>query len=121
MKLQVILLIFAAIFGCQGQLTVTEDLLEAQEELRVGHEFAEIFLVDNRRLLSDYLERIENFTLNEFMNAYAAIKTIGLETTAEMDAFEEPSFCKDAIRARWVLQVTRYGQKISRCLATTNS
>lgn len=119
MKLLLVTLI-SIMAGCQGQLTVTRDLHEAQDELTVGHEFGEIFLVDNRARLSSYLERIETFTLNAFMDAYAEIRNIGDETTAEMDAFEEPSFCKDAIRARWRLQVTRYGQKLAQCLQTTN-
>ena len=119
--MKVLIVVFLSIFvACQGQLNVSQDLLDAQRELTIGHEFAEIFLVDNRQRLSDYLERIENFALDNFLNAYAEIRNIGDETTAFMDDFEEPSFCKDAIRARWVLQVTRYGQKLSQCLRTTN-
>lgn len=117
----VAILLFVALAHCQDveRPTVTEDLLEAQAELTIGHEFAELYLVENRQILSDYLERIEIIALDEFMNAYATIKNRGLDTRAEMEAFEEPSFCKDGIRARWELQVTRYGQMLSQCLGVT--
>lgn len=115
------ILLFVALANCQDveRPTVTEDLLAAQRDLTLGHEFAEIYLVQNRELLSDYLERIEIIALDQFMDAYAAIKNLGIDTRAEMDAFEEPSFCKDNIRARWELQVTRYGQMLSQCLGVT--
>ena len=121
MKVLAVFLLFA-LASCQGQerVTTTEDLLDAQRELTIGHEFAEIFLTDNRQLLSEYLEIIERVVLDSFLDSYAEIRTLGDEITARMDDFEEPSFCKDGIRARWVLQVTRFGQKLSRCLRTTN-
>jgi len=37
-----------------------------------------------------------------------------------MNEFTETSFCKDAVRARWELQVTRYGHRLSECLGVTN-
>lgn len=117
MKLLVLTLLFA-FANCQN--TVSEDLLAAQAELTIGHEFSEEFLVLNRQRLSDYMERIESEALDMFMVAYAEIKNIGIETRAEMDDFTEPSFCKDNVRARWELQVTRYGQRLSQCLGVTN-
>lgn len=44
---------------------------------------------------------------------------MGIETRAAMDEFEEPSFCKDAVRNRWDLQVTRFGIRLSGCLGVT--
>jgi hypothetical protein len=87
--------------------------------LTIGHEFSELFLVQNRERLSSYLTEIELITLNTFMDAYAEIKRIGEETRRAMAEYEEPSFCKDNVRARWELQVTRYGQKLSQCLGVT--
>jgi len=119
-----VLAIFAlfALASCQDERpTVTEDLLRAQAQLTIGHEFAELFLVQNRYRLSNYLEEIEHLVLNEFMDGYTAIKTTGIETREAMEEFTEPSFCKDAVRARWELQVTRYGQKLSQCLRVTHS
>lgn len=85
----------------------------------MGHELAELFLVQNRARLSDYLERIEEIALDGFMGAYREIKIMGIETREAMDAFEEPSFCKDAVRNRWELQVTRFGINLSSCLGVT--
>lgn len=140
MKVLAIFLFFA-LANCQGP-TVTEELLQAQNELTIGHEFSEIFLVQNREILSDYLMRIETIALDQFMGAYAVIKNRGIATREEMDQFEEPSFCKDAgifksvnfyslmfklyhknflVRARWELQVTRYGQRLSQCLGVTHA
>lgn len=118
MKVLAVILIFA-LANSQAQ-TVTEDLLLAQSELTIGHEFAELYILRNRDLLSDYLARLETFTLDIFMQAYAAIKITGIETREAMDEFVEPSFCKDGVRARWELQVTRFGQKLSQCLGITS-
>jgi len=124
MKLSLFALLFVIFASVSSQeprpeLTVTEDLQAAQLELTIGHEFAELFILQNRDRLSDYLERIERFTVDEFMNAYSEIKITGLDTRAAMDEFVEPSFCKDAIRNRWDLQVERFGTRLSRCLRTT--
>jgi hypothetical protein len=109
-----------ALASCQERPTVTTDLIEAQAELTTGHEFTELFLVQNRDRLSNYLERIELIVLDQFMGAYAAIKNKGIETREAMADFTEPSFCKDRVRARWELQVTRYGQALSQCLSVTD-
>lgn len=77
--------------------------------------------MQNRARLSDYLTQIEEITLDGFMEAYREIKITSLETREAMDAFEEPSFCKDAVRNRWDLQVTRYGIQLSGCLGVTRN
>lgn len=118
MKAFTIFLVVA--LGSSHAQTVTEDLLEAQRELTIGHEFSELFLMDNRQILSDYLARLERIALERFMGAYAEIKNTGIRTRDAMNEFEEPSFCKDTVRARWELQVTRYGQRLSECLGETN-
>lgn len=118
MKVFALFLLFAVAYGQEAR-TVTEDLLQAQEELTVGHEFSELFLVQNREILSDYLEIIEDIALDSFMDAYTYIKIASVETLEAMDEYEQ-SFCKDAIRARYDLQITRYGQKLSQCLGTTH-
>lgn len=104
----------------QGQAsTVTEDLVAAQADLTIGHQFSEEALVESRIRLSSYLETIESAALDAFMTAYASIKTRGIETREEMEGFTETSTCKDAVRARWELQVARYGQSLSQCLGNT--
>lgn len=120
MKVLAVFLVFALAYSQAQTVTVTEDLLAAQAELTIGHEFSELFIMQNRDLLSDYLARVETYALDHFMIAYADIKIRGIETRALMDAFTEPSFCKDNVRARWELQVTRHGQKLSQCLGVTS-
>ena len=109
---------YFALSICQELPSVTQDLNDAQAELTIGHEFAEIFLVQNRNRLSAHLDTLERGVLDSFLEAYAQIKTVGAATREAMDEFEE-STCKDMIRARWELQVTRYGQKLSQCLSIT--
>jgi hypothetical protein len=115
----IVVFLLVALASCSAQ-TVTDELLAAQAELNIGHEFAEVFMIDNRARLSGYLTIIEERILDAFMVAYAEIKNIGISTREEMEALTEPSFCKDAVRARWELQVTRYGQKLSQCLAQSH-
>src|SRR5690349_20361148 len=95
--------------------TVTEELVAAQAELTIGHEFAELYLVQNRRRLSDYLELMEEEILDSFLTAYAAIKDNAIETRGEMAGFAA-STCTDGVRARYELQVSRFGQRLSQCL-----
>lgn len=118
MKIFIVCLLFALANG-QTQ-TVAEDLIAAQRELTIGHEFAELFLVQNRGRLSYYLTEMELQILNAFLIAYEDIKITGIETRETMDSYVEPSECKDNIRARWELQVTRYGQKLSQCLGLSD-
>lgn len=115
MKTLIVLMTFA-MASCQAQTTVTEDLIEAQSELTIGHEFSELFLAQNRGRLSNYLKIMEEQILDSFMDAYATIKTASIVTRELMAEFTDPSVCKDNVRDRWELQVTRYGQKLSQCL-----
>lgn len=121
MKTFVVLAFLA--FGCQASypdITVTEDLLAAQADLTIGHEFSEEYLVQNREILSNYLSGMELEILDAFMTAYEEIKLVSIDTRAQMDEFVEPSVCKDNVRARWELQVTRFGQRLSKCLADSD-
>lgn len=118
MKLILIALLFTLLLLCSCERHVTQDLLEAQAELTIGHEFAEIFLVENRARLSNHLEYVEQGVLDYFMGAYAEIKNIGIATRERMSEFPETP-CKDSVRARWELQIPRYGQKLSECLRLT--
>jgi hypothetical protein len=126
MKLLLVISFLVSLAMCQiappeRPPTMTNKLIDAQEELFFGHEFAEEFLVRNRRVLSDYLERIEVRVIDDFMNAYAAVKNIALETRRIMEEdYAEPSFCKDRVRNRWDLQVTRYGLRLSNCLGVAD-
>lgn len=107
--------------GIEDRPTITESLHQAQQELFWGHEFAEEFLVQNRERLSNYLIIIEEQIIASFMQSYADIKNIAIETRRIMtEDYPEPSFCKDRVRNRWELQTRRYGQKLSECLAVAD-
>jgi hypothetical protein len=112
---------FAEDIGVEDRPTITENLRRTQTELFWGHEFAEEFLVQNRERLSNYLIIIEEQIIGQFMNAYAEIKNVTLETRRIMEEdYAEPSFCKDRVRNRWELQVTRFGSKMSQCLSVAD-
>lgn len=100
--------------------TVTEDLVEAQGELTIGHEFTELYLTQNRERLSEYLASMESEILEAFMVAYAEIKNTAIDTREIMEEYNETSVCEDSVRARWELQINRYGQRLSQCLGVAN-
>lgn len=56
--------------------TTTEDLLAAQRELSVGHEFAETQLQVNRNIISMYIEVVVVQLLDSFMDTYSEIHNI---------------------------------------------
>jgi hypothetical protein len=86
MKTLAIFILFALAF-CQGQ-TVTEDLLAAQAELTLGHEFVEVYSVQSRQRLSNALELLEREILSSFMTAYGLIKNLAIETRQTMQEYE---------------------------------
>jgi hypothetical protein len=110
---------FAEDIGIEDRPTVTDSLLRAQQELFIGHEWGEEFLVQNRERLSNYLTIIEEQVIASFMRTYADISNISNETRRIMiEDYPEPSFCKDRIRNRWELQSRRFGRKMAECLST---
>lgn len=53
-----------------------EDLLEAQAELSVGHEFTETLLQVNRNVISSYIEIVEQQLIDSFMDSYSEIQIL---------------------------------------------
>lgn len=122
MKLFVILSLIGLTF-CQDveHPTLDATLRQSQQELTHAHEFAEEFSVDNRDVLSNILLQIERRIVGSFMDAYANIKIHAIEVRRIMtEDYPEPSFCKNRVRERWELQVTRYGQKLGQCLGVAD-
>lgn len=102
----------------QGQ-TVTDGLLTSQADLALGHTFFEETISQSRRDLSQFIENDVGQLIDSHMEAYESIKTTSLETTAAIDALEVDDnnrACINAIRSRWELQITRYGQRLSACI-----
>lgn len=115
-----ILLFFSAVLTGASAQTVTEGLLEAQEELRAGHQFFQESILDSRATLSGFIENDVRQLLDSHLDAYASIQTIALETTASIDELEvneSTEACLTAIRTRWEVQVSRYGQRLSQCIS----
>lgn len=90
--------------------TVTAGLLEAQEELSIGHEFFESTLILNRGEISDYMSTIGSQLVTSHIDAYGQMKIRILDTNEVLDAFEinlRNEECFISVRSRWNLQVTR--------------
>lgn len=90
--------------------TVTDGLLSAQADLALGHEFFETAFFLNRGQVSSYLYRINREIIDSHINTYEFIKTLGLETSAEIEAIEvndQNRECVNSVQARWGLQMTR--------------
>lgn len=121
-----ILLLLFAVVAINGQDVpeTTESLLRAHQDLRLGHEFFEMNIIQSRDQLSTFVNRDSREFINSHMDTYASIKAIALNTTAEIDAIAENSEneeCINAIRSRWNIQIQRYGLRLSRCLGVVNS
>lgn len=59
-----------------GQITTTEDLLTAQNELSIGHEFSETLLQINRNIISSYITIVNTALIDSFMDTYGEIHII---------------------------------------------
>lgn len=102
-----VLVIFLA--GALAQ-TVTEDVLAAQADLALGHEFFETAFFINRGQVSSYLYRINREIIDSHIDTYSLIKNYGINALAELNALEttpENEACLNSIINRWNLQVTR--------------
>lgn len=51
-----------------------EDLLAAQAELTIGHEFTETLLQINRNVISSYIELMAQQIIDSFMDSYSEIQ-----------------------------------------------
>lgn len=59
-----------------GQVTTTEDLLMAQNELSIGHEFSETLLQVNRNIISSYITIVNTALVDSFMDTYGELHII---------------------------------------------
>lgn len=103
-----VFVIFVA--GALSQTTVTEDLLTAQADLALGHEFFETAFFINRGQVSSYLYRVNREIITSHIDTYSIIKNTGIAALAELNALEttpDNQACVNSIISRWELQVTR--------------
>lgn len=62
--------------GQEPSYTTTEDLLRAQGELSIGHEFVETLLQVNRNIISSYVAIVSSQLVDSFMDTYGEIHNI---------------------------------------------
>lgn len=108
LTLAIFLTCAVAVYG-QGP-TVTDELLAAQSDLALGHEFFETTLFLNRGQISAYLYRINREIIDSHINTYAFIKLLAYSTRDEFDLIESNEFneeCLNTVRNRWELQINR--------------
>ncbi|CRL06291.1 CLUMA_CG019115, isoform A [Clunio marinus] len=116
--MKAVLLWFAIIAMVTGDdvTDTTTDLLNAQRELTSAHERAESEYQINRNIISSYIAIVEQQLLDSFMDTYSEIHMLVDETTEIFNTEFESSPCIDTVRARWNLQVHRFGNRLSECL-----
>jgi hypothetical protein len=104
-----LLLALAVAVSAQGP-TVTDGLMSAQAELALSHRFFEETVFRNRVNVSAYLKRINEEIIDSHITTYGFIKTLGLDTLAEIEGFdadEDQQSCIDNVLERWNLQKIR--------------
>jgi len=113
-------IIFALVAGAIAQQeTVTEGLLRAQADLTLGHRFFETVIDTNRGQISAYLFFINQEILASHIDTYAVIKNRGIEVRETLAAIPVTNFneqCVNDVRARWELQVVRFGIRLANCV-----
>ena len=102
MKLVVgILLVFAVSGGAYGQTGLTNDLLAAQADLALTHEFFETIMAINRGQLSSYIYRICRVVIDSHMDTYEVIYIKGFNARTEIEALEPQNDAEAACVARF--------------------
>lgn len=112
----IFLTIFIAIISAISAETVTEELLRAQDELNHSNLFVEHYLFRHRDAVTTLLAQLQLFSKDIFMDTYTEIKHLARDTE-HIIRENEPSACRDRIERRFDLQVMRFGQRLSGCLA----
>ncbi|CAO1404255.1 unnamed protein product [Diamesa serratosioi] len=116
----IILLVVAVSMVTANREGTKEGLFRAQNELSIGHNFAETTLAINRNVISSYIAIVTSSVLDSFMDSYSEIKQIGDETHSTLfNGTTAPSVCHNRIISRWELQISRFGQKLSECMLET--
>ncbi|CAO1301366.1 unnamed protein product [Diamesa hyperborea] len=119
------LAIFLVAFVCcsaNAQLneTTSDNLLKAQDELSLTHEFAEFVLSSSRDQLSATINRMIGELIQSFLDSYDSMKVIADETNEIFENLES-GFCAERFRNRWNLQRMRYGNRLSECLLVSHN
>lgn len=115
--------LLTCLVGINSQLTATQDLTAAQEDLSISHAFTEVTIFRSRVQISSIIDRIHARLIEEHISSYAFIKNIGFNVTDSIDAVEETEAnerCLNQIRNRWSLKMRRLGNQLSDCASEAN-
>lgn len=126
MKLIVgILLVFAVGGAYTQQTNLVDDLLAAQADLALTHEFFETIMAINRGQLSSYMYRIGRLVIDSHMDTYAFIYEIGWEARQRIEALQPSNpgeeECVRRFQNRFELQKQRLGQGLARCIGVVHN
>lgn len=102
---------FAVCGGAYGQAGLTDELLAAQADLALTHEFFETIMAINRGQLSSYIYRISRIVIDSHMDTYEVIYNAGHAARTEIEALEPQNDgeaqCVERFLARFELQKQR--------------
>lgn len=82
-----------------------------------------MLLIETRDRLSGYIYRLSREVTDSHLNAYASIKTLGIDTREELENLNpapEDEECVNRILRRWEVQILRYGHRLASCIGTAN-
>jgi hypothetical protein len=123
MKLIVGILLVFAVGGSYADLS--DELMAAQADLALTHEFFETIMSINRGQLSGYIYRVGRFIIDSHMDTYEFIYTRGNAARARIEALQPNGEAEEACVARFFnrfeLQKQRLGQGLARCIGTVHN
>lgn len=100
--------------------TVTSELLQAQNELSVAHEFSELQSYIHRNIIASYIELMNEQLIESFMDTYKQMDDIEDDVEDILD--EKPnSDCVNTVRLRFELQVKRHGSFLANCMRASHT
>ncbi|XP_070503617.1 uncharacterized protein [Chironomus tepperi] len=100
--------------------TVTNELLRAQNELSIAHNFSELQSYIDRNIIASYIELMNEQLIKSFMDTYEQMDDIEDEVEDILD--EKPnSECVENARLRFELQVKRHGSFLANCMRSSHT
>lgn len=99
MKLIVGILLVFAVSG--GYADLSDELMAAQADLALTHEFFETIMSINRGQLSSYIYRIGRFIIDSHMDTYEFIYNRGNAARARIEALQPANPAEEACVARF--------------------
>ncbi|KAL7021236.1 hypothetical protein ACKWTF_011808 [Chironomus riparius] len=99
--------------------TVTSELLRAQSELTIAHDFSEMQSYINRNIVASYIELMNEQLIESFMDTYKIMDDI--EDDVEDILVDLPSSdCVRNVKMRFELQAKRHGSFLGNCMRSSH-